>query len=299
MDISVIIVNYNVEEYIIPCIQSIYKHSLSNLDFEIIVIDNNSRDGSVNSLKNNFSGLKIIQNDENMGFSRAVNKAFKYCDGKYVLILNPDTLFVEDSLNKLFRVAENLKDFGAVGPRLISKNMDHQLSFWRDPSIFNVFLSLTHLDAFNFKKNYRNEKFNDLKQVETISGAVIFTPHIIFKSLGGLNEQLFWMEDIDFCVRSRARNKPIYFTSVTKIIHYVGKSSKKNFKVSISNQLASKVLYFKIHHTKFSFIIVATITLIIATIKLIIHFLLFPFSNLSQKKFFGYAFAIRRIFLNY
>ena len=195
-----------------------------------------------------------------MGFSRAVNKAFKYCDGKYVLILNPDTLFVEDSLNKLFRVAENLKDFGAVGPRLISKNMDHQLSFWRDPSIFNVFLSLTHLDAFNFKKNYRNEKFNDLKQVETISGAVIFTPHIIFKSLGGLNEQLFWMEDIDFCVRSRARNKPIYFTSVTKIIHYVGKSSKKNFKVSISNQLASKVLYFKIHHTKFSFIIVAIIT---------------------------------------
>ena len=156
MDISVIIVYYNVEYYIIPCIKSIYKHSLSNLDFEIIVIDNNSRYGSVNSLKNNFSEVKIIQNDENIGFSRAVNKAFKYCNGKYILILNPDTLFVDDSLNKLFKVAESLKDFGAIGPRLISKNMEHQLSFWRDPSVFNVFLSLTHLDVFNFK-NYRNE----------------------------------------------------------------------------------------------------------------------------------------------
>ncbi len=295
MDISIIIVSYNVREYIVSCIQSIYKHSKSNYSYEIIVVDNDSKDGTIESLDKNFPNIQLIKNRYNAGFSIGVNKGFKICKGKYILVLNPDTIFIEDTLDKFINAARNQKELCALGPALIDEQGVVQQSFWRNPSLVNTLLSIFHLDFLNYKKNYRKNNFEDISMVETISGAAFFLKRDIFMELNGLNEKLFWMEDIDFSIRlNKAGYKTYYFPS-TKIIHFSGKSAEKNYKVAISNQLLSKVKFFRIHHSIISANIILFSILTVSLIKSIILFFMTPFSNIYRKKLDAYLFTIRLI----
>lgn len=295
MDISLVIVSYNVEEYIISCIQSIYKHSKSNYSFEIVVVDNNSQDGTVNRLKKEFPKIALIENDYNAGFSIAANQGVKKCQGKYLLILNPDTLFVEDCLAQLIRVAQNQKNLGVIGPALISEKGNIQQSYWRYPSMLNTILSISHLDFINYYKNYKNKKFNDISKVDTISGGAFFLPKKVFIKLNGFNENLFWMEDIDFCIRLKEIGCNTYYFPLTKIIHFIGKSAEKNYKISISNQLISKIKFFKTHHSKFTAFIILCFIFIISIIKSALLLIVSPFSSIYRKKFVAYTYTIRSI----
>ena len=295
MDISIIIVSYNVREYIVSCIQSIYKHSKSNHSFEIIVVDNDSKDGTIDSIDKNFPNIPLIKNGYNAGFSAGVNDGFKICKGKYILVLNPDTVFVEDTLDKLINAAKNKKELCVLGPALINGNGAVQQSFWRKPSLLNTLLSIFHLDFLNYKKNYRNNDFDDLTMVETISGAAFFLKRDIFMELNGLNEKLFWMEDIDFSIRLNKAGYKIYYFPLTKIIHFSGKSAEKNYKVAISNQLLSKVKFFRIHHSILSANIILFSIFVVSLIKSIIIFFIIPFSKIYRKKLDAYLFTIRSI----
>lgn len=296
MDISIVIVSYNVKEYIISCIQSIYKHSKSNYNFEIVIVDNNSNDGTVNSLINDFPKISLIKNKYNAGFSIAANQGVKICQGEYIFILNPDTLFVEDTLEKLINVAKNQKELGAIGPALINHNGVFQQSVWRNPSIINTLLSIFHLDFLNYKKNYKDKKFKNISSVETISGAALFLKREIFNKLNGFNEKLFWMEDIDFCFRINRMGYKTYYLPSTNIIHYSGKSAEKNYKIAISNQLLSKVKFFKIHHSKLSTNIILFSILFLSLIKSMLIFFISPFSRLYRKKLIAYLYTIRSAF---
>ena len=296
MDISIIIVSYNVKEYIISCIQSIYKHSKSNYSFEIVVIDNNSRDGTYDSLIKDFPKISLIKNKYNAGFSSAVNQGVKICQGKYILVLNPDTLFVEDSLVKLINAANNQKGLGALGPALIDEGGALQQSFWRNPSIINTLLSIFHLDLLNYKKNYKDKRFNVISDVETISGAALFLHRKIFNKLNGFNEKLFWMEDIDLCFRMKKMGYKIYYLPSTKIIHFSGKSAITNYKVAISNQLLSKIKFFRIHHSKLSAYTILLSVLLISLAKSVIILFISPFSSMYRKKMVAYLYTIRSVF---
>ena len=125
-DISIIIVNYNVKEYIIPCIQSIYKNLKEHLSFEIIVVDNNSKDKSIEEIKSKFSEVKIIQNTFNLGFSKGVNKGFKESNSNLILTHNPDTLLIDSSITKIFSRMKKDLSIGVIGPALYGEN--HQNS---------------------------------------------------------------------------------------------------------------------------------------------------------------------------
>ena len=157
-DISIIIVNYNVKEYIIPCIQSIYKNLKEHLSFEIIVVDNNSKDKSIEEIKSKFSEVKIIQNTFNLGFSKGVNKGFKESNSNLILTLNPDTLLIDSSITKIFSRMKKDLSIGVIGPALYGENHQIQQSAWKLPSLFNTALSILHLDKLNFSKNYKLKK---------------------------------------------------------------------------------------------------------------------------------------------
>ncbi len=298
MDISVVIVNYNVKEYIISCIQSIYKHSKSNLSFEIIVIDNNSQDGSCEKLKKEFPQISLIRNNTNAGFSVGVNQGVKVSKGKYIFILNPDTLFVEDCLSKLIKVADNYEKLGAIGPSLITETGSIQQSFWKKPSIINTILSISHLDFLNFHKNYGFKKFNSTKRVDSISGGAFLVLKKVYNKLKGFNENLFWMEDIDFCIRAKKMGFEILYSPLTKIIHLSGKSAEKNIRVVILNQLISKIKFFKYHHPKIEYFIILISILMISLIKSLIILLISPFSKLYRKKLIAYLYTVRSILFN-
>ena len=296
MDISIVIVSYNVKKYIISCIDSIYKHSKSNYSFEIVIVDNNSIDATVESLSKKFPKISLIRNKYNAGFSSAVNQGVKICQGKLILILNPDTLFVEDSVKQLIEKSKNLKSFGALGPAIVDEKGALQQSFWRYPSVINTILSIFHLDFLNYKKNYRYKKFDKISNVETISGSAFLIPKMIFNKLNGFNENLFWMEDIDLCYRLDQLNYKTYYLPSTKVVHFSGKSAQTNYKVAISNQLLSKIKFFKIHHSNISSNIILISVLFVSAIKSLTIFFIAPFSIIYKKKMAAYLFTIRSIF---
>lgn len=295
MDISVLIVSYNVKEYIISCIESIYKHSKSKLSFEIIVVDNNSEDGSQLELKKKFSKILLIENDYNAGFSVAVNQGVKKCKGKYIFLLNPDTLFLEDSLFKLFQKNEKNEKVGAIGPELISKDGMRQQSFWRDPTLTNTILSITHLDFLNYKKNYKNSKFKEGAIVDTLSGGAFFVSREIFNKLNGFDSDLFWMEDVDFCIRLRKIGYKVYFYPRTRIIHFIGKSAEYNYKVAISNQLLSKIKFFKKNHSFSKYFTISCIIFIVSLFKTILFGIIALSSKKNKKKFYAYLYTVRAV----
>ena len=295
IDISVIIINYNVEEYIISCIESIYKNAPPKNSFEIIVVDNKSIDNSIESIQKNFHEVLIIENDQNYGFSTGVNQAAEKAKGSFLFILNPDTLFVEDSLSKLISFTKKKDSLGTVGPSLITKSGMSQQSFWRRPTLFNTILSIYHFDKLNFKKNY---KYQNLKimAVDSISGGAFLISSKLFKSLNGFNTNLYWMEDIDLCYRAQKNGYKNYYFPETKIVHFQGKSAEKNLVYSTSNQLISKIKFFKIHNSLIEVYILKVAMLILTIIKIVFLSFLSPFRSKNRKKIAGYALVVYSIF---
>ena len=297
-DISIIIVNYKVKEYIIPCIESIYKHTSKSLRYEILVIDNNSNDGSIDAIKSQFSEVKIYENTENIGFSKAVNQGAKTAIGKYIFILNPDTKLIEDSISILFTFLEKNETVAVVGPAIVTESGIKQQSYWKEPTLINTILSIYHLDFLNYKKNYRNEIGDKTILVDSISGGAFFVQKDVFQNLNGYHPNLFWMEDIDFCTKVRKLDNKIIYYPETKIIHYGGKSAEKNLHIAISNQLLSKIKYFKLHHSGIETIILTVAILFIALIKSILFLIVFPLESNYRKKMIGYLSVIKGILTN-
>ena len=297
-DISIIIVNYKVKEYIIPCIESIYKHTSKSLRYEILVIDNNSNDGSIDAIKSQFSEVKIYQNTENIGFSKAVNQGAETAIGKYIFILNPDTKLIEDSISILFTFLEKHETVAVAGPTLVTESGIKQQSYWKEPTLINTILSIYHLDFLNYKKNYRNEIGDKTILVDAISGGAFFVQRDVFQNLNGYHPNLFWMEDIDFCTKVRKLDNKIIYYPETKIIHYGGKSAEKNLHIAISNQLLSKIKYFKLHHSGIETIILTVAILFIALIKSILFLIVFPLGSNYRKKMIGYLSVIKGILTN-
>lgn len=297
-DISIIIVNYKVKEYIIPCIESIYKHTSKSLRYEILVIDNNSNDGSIDAIKSQFSDVKIYENTENIGFSKAVNQGAETAIGKYIFILNPDTKLIEDSISILFTFLEKNETVAVVGPAIVTESGIKQQSYWKEPTLINTILSIYHLDFLNYKKNYRNEIGDKTILVDSISGGAFFVQRDVFQNLNGYHPNLFWMEDIDFCTKVRKLDNKIIYYPETKIIHYGGKSAEKNLHIAISNQLLSKIKYFKLHHSGIETIILTVAILFIALIKSILFLIVFPLGSKYRKKMIGYLSVIKGILTN-
>ena len=119
---------------------------------------------------------------------------------------------------------------------------------------------------------------------------------MMFSKLKGFNENLFWMEDIDLCTRINQAGFSVFYFPKTKIIHFVGKSASKNFKVSVSNQLKSKIKYFGIHHSKIERFLILITVLIVCLIKSLMLSFLCPFSSIYRKKFFAYTYTMITIF---
>ena len=297
-DISIIIVNYKVKEYIIPCIESIYKHTSKSLRYEILVIDNNSNDGSIDAIKSQFSDAKIYENTENIGFSKAVNQGAETAIGKYIFILNPDTKLIEDSISILFTFLEKHETVAVVGPALVTESGIKQQSCWKEPTLINTILSICHLDLLNYRKNYQNEIGDKTMLVDTISGGAFFVQRDVFQNLNGYHPNLFWMEDIDFCTKVRKLDNKIIYYPETKIIHYGGKSAEKDLHIAISNQLLSKTKYFKLHHSGIETIILTVAILFIALIKSILFLIVFPLGSNYRKKMIGYLSVIKGILTN-
>ena len=225
MDVSVIIVNYNTKELILDCIKSVIEKT-QNIDYEIIVADNNSVDNSVIEIKNNFPSVKVIELKENIGFGRANNECIKVSNGKYIFCLNPDTLLINNAVKILFDFMENNSDCGACGGNLYDKNMSPCYSFGYGDDIISLFFRKTILKwlyrpIFRQIKDYEKNKNKSLiQEVNNITGADIMLRKSLLDKIGCFNEKFFmYFEETELETRIKRAGYKIFFVPDSKIIH--------------------------------------------------------------------------------
>ena len=234
MKLSVIIVSYNVKEYLMQCIRSVYKSDLDSNEFEIIVVDNDSHDGSIQEIQKKFNKVIIKANKKNYGFSKAINQAISISSGKYLSIINPDCIVREKTFSKLINFLEKNKNVGCVGPKILNVDGTIQHSCKRSfPTPLNALPRLLGLDKL-FPKSKWFGKYNltyidDTKQqnVDSISGAFMLMPKLVVDKIGSFDENFFMFgEDIDYCYRIKENGYLVCYNPDTEIIHYKGESVK-------------------------------------------------------------------------
>ncbi len=234
MTLSVIIVNYNVKHFLGQCLQSVAA-AIKNIDAEVFVVDNNSSDDSVKMVAEKFAWAKLIANKENTGFSRANNQAIKEAKGKYILLLNPDTIVAEDTFEKCIEFMNNNEQAGGLGVQMIDGRGNFLPESKRGlPTPAVAFYKMFGL-SFLFPKSKIFGKYhlgfldeNKNNEAEILSGAFMLMRKEALDKAGLLDETFFmYGEDIDLSYRIEKAGYKNYYFSETTIIHYKGESTKK------------------------------------------------------------------------
>jgi GT2 family glycosyltransferase len=235
MQLSVIILNYNVHYFLEQCILSV-QNALETIDGEIIVIDNNSQDDSCAMMKQRFPNIKLIQNKENLGFPKGNNIGVAQAKGEYICILNPDTVVAEDTFSKVLNFANKQKDLGIVGVKLIDGTGNFLPESKRGvPTPFVAFTKVTGLYKL-FPKSRRFGKYyaqhlneNQTGKVAILVGAFMFLKRDLYLEVGGFDEDCFmYSDDIDLSYRVLKEGKSNYYFYETTVIHYKGESTIKD-----------------------------------------------------------------------
>jgi GT2 family glycosyltransferase len=257
MDLSIIIVNYNVKFFLEQCLYSVRK-SLSGIDGEVIIIDNNSVDDSAQMLKEKFSEYTLIENQENIGFSRANNQGIRQSKGKYVLLLNPDTVIQEDTLNKCLGFMDSNPDAGALGVKMIDGKgrflPESKRALPKPDVAFYKIFGLSRL----FPKSRIFGKYNlgylspdETHEIEILPGAFMFIRKTVLDETGLLDETFFmYGEDIDLSYRINLKGYKNYYFPETTIIHYKGESTKKGSLNYVKMFYKAMLIFAKKHFSK-------------------------------------------------
>jgi GT2 family glycosyltransferase len=272
-DISIVIVNYNVKDYLYKCLNSIIA-STGNLKVQTIVVDNNSQDGSVEFLSKKFNFVDFIPLNDNIGFGRANNIGIEKAFGKYLLILNPDTILQDDTLNIMYGFMENNPQTAISTCKVLNSDGSFQSACRRGfPSPFTSFCKLFGLQSL-FPKSKTFGKYNmtylpidQTYNIDAVIGAFMFCRTDIIKQIGGFDKDFFmYGEDLDLCYRVNKAGYFITYYPATSIIHFKGESSKRSDLNLIKIFYSAMEIYVKKHYSSSSiFVIILRIGILLRT----------------------------------
>lgn len=247
MKLSVVILNYNVRYFLELCLKSV-EASLGNINSEIIVVDNNSPDGSCSMLKRLFPEVLLIENKSNTGFSKGNNIGVEQAKGEYICILNPDTVVAEDTFTKLLKFAESKEQLGIVGCRLIDGSGAYLPESKRNiPSPLISFKKI-----FGYDKQYYANGLTqrDIGNVDILVGAFMLMKRDVYNEINGFDEDYFmYGEDIDISYRVLKKGYHNYYFGKTTIIHFKGESTPKD-KVYVQRFYNAMRIFYKKHFKK-------------------------------------------------
>lgn len=281
MDVSIIILNYNTKQLTLSAIESVYR-SETGYRYEIILVDNASTDGTVEAVRKNYPEVRTIVSPTNVGFSRGNNTGIRQACGRYILLLNSDTIMQPDTLEIMVRFMDEHPNVGASGCKIILP--DGQL----DKACKRGFPtpSASFYYAFGFSKWFpNNPRFTQYQlshldsdqdyPVDSLVGAFMLVRREAIDQVGLLDEDFFmYGEDIDWCFRIKQAGRQIYYYPYTHIIHYKGaSSSRKPFKIVYEFHRAMFLFHQKHYKQKYNFFINAlvytgiTVKLIVAMIR--------------------------------
>ncbi len=290
MKLSIVIVSYNTKELLEDCLKSI-QNAIGKIETETFVVDNNSEDGTQKEVKKNFPWVKLIANNQNLGFSKANNVALKIVKGEYVLILNPDTVLQKDTLSKMADFMDQNPDISMATCKVELKSGKLDLDARRRfPTPWRSFCHFSHISKIFKNVNFFSEYYMDdipedqQHEVDACAGAFMFIRSKDLKKVGFFDEDFFFYgEDLDLCYRFRQQGLKIIYTPITKIIHYKGassgikKHSKHLSKISKDSKAkaikestrAMELFYNKHYKSKYPFFVTRPVLLAIDTLTLI------------------------------
>lgn len=254
---SVIIVNYNVKDILKDALDSLAEEARS-LSIEVVVVDNQSTDGSIEMLANYASNtrldLKYVASQKNLGFVGGSNLGADLSCGKYLIFLNPDTVVKPGSIKLLTNFLDANPNVGVVGPRIVYGDGTLQLSHSPIPTVSGEVLKV-----FNFKRIFlklllkdRDKsvscKYREQQNVGWVSGACLLIPRTLFRQLDSFDKNIFmYAEDADLCIRVHKLGYKVVYYPNAEIIHFAGKSSQKVRPLALINGYKSHLYYFRKH----------------------------------------------------
>lgn len=259
--ISVIIVNFNTENLLRDCLRSIYEKT-SGLSYEIFVVDNASSDNSCTMVQYEFPEINLIRNTENKGFAAANNQAISLVKGKYIVLLNSDTVLINNAFGIMYDFMEDHDNAGICGPQLLNKDHSIQKSIAEFPSIKKIIGSyvasvnrIKPLHDFNrFEPQYYDYTRQKKIAGAALTGACLMIRRSLFEEFGLLDEQyFFYLEEADWSLLVIKKGWEIWFVPEAKVMHYLMASVKQNrnteleIKVKI-RQVKSLIYFYRKHY---------------------------------------------------
>lgn len=271
MDVSIVVVNWNVRELLKSCLESVYTYT-KDISFELFVVDNNSNDGSAAMVAGSFPAAHLIANTANLGFASANNQAFTKCTGRYILLLNPDTELTDNTVKKMCSFMDAHPEADALGIKLTYPDGRLQPSCRHFPSIAIDFFESLYLDqAFPCSmifNRYRMGcwKHDDTRQVDQPYGACLMFRKSTLDRIGFMDERFFmYYDEVELCYRLKRSGGKIFYTDTITVIHHGSQSSKQAISACDHYKHYSRLLFFEKHYGAWS-VYVLTGNLIIRTL---------------------------------
>jgi GT2 family glycosyltransferase len=227
MDLSIIIVNWNTKEYLLPCLKSIFKGG-QGTGWEVIVVDNGTRDGSREEVKKVFPSARLIENEKNFGFAKAANQGLQKASGRYALLLNPDTQVENGAIERLVSFMDAYSDVGVAGAQLLNADGTKQNSIANFPSLGTELLNKSLLRwLFPTKFPGKGRNYSEPIEVDSVIGACMMVRRDTLDQVGLLDEDYFlFLEETDWCYRMKKAGWKIYHVPQAEIYHFQGKSAE-------------------------------------------------------------------------
>lgn len=253
MDLSIIIVNWNVKDLLRKNLQSIFKFT-QGLEFEVFVVDNASKDGSVQVVMQEFPQVNLIASNENLGFAKGNNLALEQATGKYVLFMNPDMELQENSFKLLIDWLQANPQIDLGTCQLVYPDGSRQNNIKNNPGLCDqlvILLKLHHFIQPKCLKKYLAKDFDytQEQEVKQIMGAFTLVKNEVIKELEGWDEDYFlWWEDLDLCKRAQDKGYQISYNPQTKVIHYEAKSFEQQMTLVKQKRFnRGMAIYFRKH----------------------------------------------------
>lgn len=268
--LSVCVLNWNTCDLLHTCLQSLYEDPDAQ-EWEVIVVDNGSSDGSCGMVAASFPDARLVQNRENLGFAVGNNHAMELARGDHILLLNPDTRVEAGALNRLIHFMTENPDVGAVGPKLLSADGSVQLSCGIRPSLRTELVNKTLLhNLFPFYKlgRWHHDK---IRNVDWVMGACILVRKSVVEEIGRLDPAIFmFYEDLDWCLRIRDSGWRICYFPFSRVHHLRGASTRQNLRNMLVVSQRSLYFLFAKHASNTSLRILRILTLIEMTLRTIL-----------------------------
>jgi GT2 family glycosyltransferase len=285
MDLSVIIVNWNTMDLLCQCIDSL-PQALKKIDTEVFVVDNASTDGSVAAVRGKFPGVKLIENQVNLGFARANNQAISLSSGEYALLLNPDTQVKNEAITQMLSFVNNHPEAGLVGAQLLNSDGSKQNSIANFPSLATELLNKSLLRWLFPQKFPGKERVYPVPvEVDSVIGACMLVRRKAVEQVGLLDEEFFlFLEETDWCYRMKKAGWKIYHIPQAEILHFQGKSAEAEKRKARIEYYRSRYHYFRKNKGRLQSLVLLIGLIIKLSVELVFGILACLFTLFTVKK---------------